>query len=366
MDSLPEELLLQIIERVIELPRTSHWVVVLMRRTLNLHPLVLVSKKFNRIVAPLLYETIRCPYWRTDTFWQNIVNTLRSNPGLARYVKSIETPNTQPLFKNMAPEDLRSILPFDLVSNLYHQSLREFNKRSKHGDNVMLTFLVLESPNLKSLDLRGFERAYRNDVKLLPLVIEEMGRIIYADLDSKAAPRRFETLQCIWLNLDEWGWFPAGSILPFLELPQLKSLTLGAWGGAKSRDEKRCDLYGDARKWPLRTSTIEEVYLYEVFAEPSMVSLDDPLHCPSMGRGSRRPQEIFFQLTQTQRKGYEATRFLRSVESVRVHGINPRRAESLAMAQTSVHCSARSFQQLGETVHCGTIVYATAKIQGLV
>jgi len=274
IESLPDELLLGIIENVSNLDRPGSWGEFHMRRTYNLLPLVLTSRRFNRIVTPLLYENIQAPRYRTSRFWESIVTTLKLNPTLRQYVKQIHTPPYQPMYANPSPSDLRSVLPWDLVTDLHHQSPREFEKRNKQGDNILLTFLVLQAPNLESLVLRGFEDTTPHySVKLLPLVVEELGRLLYADLELGTVPRRFESLRTLWLDLGEWGFFPARAVLPFLVLPQLKSLTLFGWGGEENRQGKRFDLYGDARQWPLRSSPLEELYLYGVTATYSMVSL---------------------------------------------------------------------------------------------
>jgi hypothetical protein len=273
MDILPEELLLAIFEIVVGHHRPGK-LTNNMRRTQNLHPLVLVSHKFNRIVTPLLYESIQCPHFRTSDFWKNITYTLKERPRLGQLIRCVQTPRNQPFFADFAPKDLKSIITFDLVTDLYHQDLRTFQKRSQRGENVMLLFLVLQAPMVEKLDLFGFQydppEGSSRDV--LPLVVEEMGRMIYADLDASVSPVRFASLRNLRLDFDEWTCFPPGAVLPFLTLPQLKILTLDSWGWTGNDRKHRTDLYGLPREWPLRSSSVEELYLYGVIAEPSKVS----------------------------------------------------------------------------------------------
>jgi hypothetical protein len=181
-----------------------------------------------------------------------------------------------PTYANDPPSNLRADLPLTLIRDLHYQDLRALEKRSQHGDNILLTLFVLRVPNLKRLELQGFEDRNESRFTRLPLVIEELGRVIYTDLDIEAVPRRFEFLQSLRLGLDEWGHFPASAVLPFLVLPRLKSLTLDGWGSdhhpKRYKTEKRCNLFGSEWPWPVRASSVEELYLYKVDARHQMVS----------------------------------------------------------------------------------------------
>jgi hypothetical protein len=248
MDLLPDELLLEIIWHDRDATGT-------------LYSLSLVSQRFYRVVNPLLYENIRGSRFRASDFWKNIIRTLQQNPGLGRHIKSIATPSYQPTYADEAPSDLGSGLSDTLLRKLHYPYVN-----------------VLEE-NLKQLDLQGFGRVTTTSFIRLPLVIEELGRIIYADLKTDSLPRRFESLRTLRLDLCEWSCFPPDVVLPFLMLPQLKSLTLDGWGKDTQHrrtypEETRHNFFGYEREWPVRSSPVRELYLYNTDAISRMVSLN--------------------------------------------------------------------------------------------
>jgi hypothetical protein len=275
MNLLPDELILEILENVARLYRPSIRLEVYTPRAHNLHPLTLVSRTLNRVATPLLYESIGAAHFRTYQCWNDIVTSLKLNPSLGHYIKHIQTSRFYITRANPAPSDLRPVLPFDLVSANNRERSRESEQKPKHvQDNVLVTYLILRTPNLQTLEVLGLRRgSSKARLKLLPLVVEELGRIIYTDLDAGTIPRRFESLRTLRLDMIEWSWCPAGAALPFLELPRLKSLTLRSWGGEETREEERCNIYGVQRGWPLRSSPVEEICLDMVKAKHRMVSL---------------------------------------------------------------------------------------------
>ncbi|KAJ4304748.1 hypothetical protein N0V90_000275 [Kalmusia sp. IMI 367209] len=276
MNSLPEELLLQICEIVLTQFWQGKWVWNTLRRTRNLHRLSLVSRRFNRIVTPLLYEQIRGPMLKAVPFWRQISETLYRNPMLAQHIKSILVPECEPLFHNPPPSNLRSELPAALLPTLhcygsFPEVVYNLQNRSQRGDNVLLTFLIHQAPSLEKLELLGFEAEYHHNIPVrLPIAVEEMGLSIYKDLDAGLTPHCYVSLRILRIDLDRWGYFPPRSIIPFLSLPQLKSLSLSAWGAQTNRRKKRgFKVFGSGREWPVRSSSIENLNLMRVGAAAS-------------------------------------------------------------------------------------------------
>ncbi|KAL5445735.1 hypothetical protein PMIN06_008002 [Paraphaeosphaeria minitans] len=116
METLPEELLLYIFHIVSERSSQGKRVLNTRNSTKNIHRLSLVSRRFNRIVTPMLYEQIRVPPFSSKPFWKKIVDTLHHNHALAQQIRSFSmtkrpshmcsTPS-----KTLRSESLVSLLP---------------------------------------------------------------------------------------------------------------------------------------------------------------------------------------------------------------------------------------------------------------
>lgn len=270
MESLPDELLLQIFEIV----STQIWQTKglystnYLRRTRNLQRISLVSRKFHRIVTPLLYENVVGPIFLSVPFWSCIVRTVHQHPDLAQLIKRFSMTKPNPPFHNSPPQSLRSELSVALLSELYSYdgflpevALLDLEHRSKRRDYILMTFMILKASALKELNLTGYEATWgpRSHTRL-PLLIEEMGLRIYREIDAGRSPQCFEHLCSLRIELDEWGYFPADAVIPFLYLPRLRSLMLEGWGlQTKRRKRSGFRLFGSGREWPVRSSCIEDL-----------------------------------------------------------------------------------------------------------
>jgi hypothetical protein len=270
MDALPDELLLQIFEIVSEQFWEGKWILNTHRRTRNLHRLSLVSRRFNRIVTPMLYKQIRGSQFLSNPFWRQIVYTLHQNYDLAQLIHSFSMTKRPEHMWSEPPDRLRSESLLSLLPMLYCYNsftlvdlILELEHRLKRGDNVFATFFVLQAPALTKLELIGFEN---NDgystPKQLPLVVEEMGRAIFKDVDAGMCPRCFGSLRDLRIDLSDWGYFHPRAVIPFMYLPQLKRLTLEGWGIQSERSRnRRLDAFGPRREWPARSSAVEEIVI---------------------------------------------------------------------------------------------------------
>jgi hypothetical protein len=207
------------------------------------------------------------------------------NPKLGEYIKSIAIHELPPTYGRGLPNDLRLNLMHlhDMVQKLHTRGIYELEARSKKGDNVMLALWVLQAPFVEELYL-DIEWMRFNDwggyvpPQSLPLVVEELGRVIEAN--TATGLLRFEFLHTLRLDLSEWNYFPARAVLPFLSLPHLKSLTLGSWGWSVDRkygdqiqfDVSMASIFGSDREWPIRTSAVEEIHLISELTSPTIVS----------------------------------------------------------------------------------------------
>jgi hypothetical protein len=147
----------------------------------------------------------------------------------------------------------KSFTLLDLILQLEH--------RFKRGDNIFATFFVLQAPALTKLELIGFENDHGYSTpKQLPLVIEEMGRSIFRDVDAGMRPQCFRTLRDLRIDLSDWRYFPTKAVIPFMHLAQLKRLTLEGWGLQSERSKhRRLNAFGPRREWPVRSSAVEEL-----------------------------------------------------------------------------------------------------------
>lgn len=280
MDTLPEELILQIFQIVSERTLQGKRVLNTRNSTKNLHRLSLVSQRFNRIVTPMLYDHIRAPPFPSDPVWKQMVDTLHHNHDLAQLIQSFsmtERPahmwSTPP--KTLRSESLLSLLPmlschksFTIVDLILHLELR-----LRRGDNIFAAFLILQAPALVKLELAGFDNHHVTTPKHLPLVVEEMGCAILKDLDAGIRPQCFESLQDLHIDLWNWGYFPPSALIPFLYLSRLKRLTLKRWGEQSKRSKgRRFKPFDSLKEWPARSSAVEELILDPACASSYQVS----------------------------------------------------------------------------------------------
>lgn len=286
MESIPDELLLQIFEIVSTqnwekkaLYNTNYLDTNDLRRTRNLHRLSLVSRKFNRIVTPLLYEKIVGAELLSNPFWRRIAETVHQHADLAQLVKHFRMTVPYPGYDNKPPRSFPSELLIALLSELHsydgvppEQALLDLEQRSEQKDHIFGTFLILQASRLEELVLR-YPPIESNPPrsKDLPLIIEEMGTRIYRDIDAGHGLQCFQYLRSLQMDLFDWGYFPADAVIPFLHLPRLRSLLLEGRGYQSTRRKRNGFKLFGARSWPVRSSCIEDLDLECNNATPKQV-----------------------------------------------------------------------------------------------
>ena len=225
----------------------------------------------------MLYEHITGPKTLRVPFWRSIVEKVHQNPGLAQLIKSFSMTRQDPRFRGSPPENIRLELPIKLVESLasykgatHKEILLDLERRSKAGDFIFMTLLILQASTIEMIRLGDFiNRPGNRPHTRLPLVIEEIGLRIYNDLDAGLDPRCFGHLRRLYVDLEIWGYFPADAIIPLLYLPALKFLQLHKWG-YRTRRRMRTR-FGTGRVWPVRSSGVEELVLNRVYATSKQV-----------------------------------------------------------------------------------------------
>ncbi|CAI6336521.1 unnamed protein product [Periconia digitata] len=259
MENLPDEVLLLIFENLTQC-KPRYW----RTRTQRLRPLTLVSRRLHRIATPMLYEHIQGSKFLASESWVGLAKTLHQNTNLAQHVKSINAQFASFPYREYPPHDLLLNLMklWDMVQKLHIADIYELEKRSRsYCDNILLTFWVLLCERLETLVMNLSNDSWIGEVGgtrtgTLPLAVEELGRAIYADLDSGG--RRYDCLRTLNISLTEWSCFHLTIAVPFLSLPNLKTLALAGEG---SYARLRTPFYGREPEYPVRTSSVEHVHL---------------------------------------------------------------------------------------------------------
>ncbi|KAF2707839.1 hypothetical protein K504DRAFT_45205 [Pleomassaria siparia CBS 279.74] len=159
METLPDELLLHIFERVptthieyFESPKYDG--------TDHLHQVCLVSQRFNRVATPLLYAVIDEHGWN-PLVWSSLLDTLSRRPDLRKHVKTIR------INEGISENNVFNV--DDTVFTTLHDRIvplaqelelpmqEEMLHRLRNGEDVVIGPLIYLAHNLEQLFIRGLK-----------------------------------------------------------------------------------------------------------------------------------------------------------------------------------------------------------------
>jgi hypothetical protein len=286
MDRLPDELLLHMLQFIQQLGPPHHL-------SQTLANVCLVSRKFHRVATPVLYETLmqvapNTPCVTKRSVFYRCLKTLHTRAEFRLHIKSLSNVPHEIISDEIAPgagtkqDKSVSLLPCDntdpealimaVAKNLGISETKAIFARHNAGEDVCFILCALLAPNLEQI--KTLIRGRATEGTPPTLLLEYLGRSAIGMPVGQV--HNFDKLRYLHFEPSFTLAFPVTHAFPLVLLPRLNHLALGAWGAVTRNlgyviDPNDSVVFGRSWTWPLRTSRISELSLWNLFTTPQIV-----------------------------------------------------------------------------------------------